>query len=115
MVFKLSDFNIDSDFPILSLAKEEGSLDLHMDLDDRVVNLYMDGLPAYIKSRLQFTRVSRILIRLDSPPSKLATIHLLRSIDMATPLFNFVLDLDGLELKIKNKEGFVEIHIVQEP
>ena len=115
MVFNPNDYNIYSDFPILSVAKEGGSLDLHMDLDDRVVNLCMDSLPSYIRSRFQFTRVSRVLIRLDSPPSKLAPIHLLRSIDMATPLFNFVLDLEGLALRIQSKEGFVEMYISQEP
>lgn len=109
MFYENSNLSIQSDFPIRTIDQGHGDLDLIIPLDSRVVNLFLPDLPSYIKERLQFTEVSSIMFRFNTDPgNNLTTIHLLRSIDMSTPLVNFILDYSSLTFQIRDCESYID-------
>lgn len=110
--YKSNDLYIYSDFEIRSLRQMNDDTDLIIPIGQRVLNLYIEGIPEYLSDRFQFTEVKNIIIRhtLDSNNSY-CTIHFLRSIDMNSALVNFTVNYEGKAIRITDKEYSVEMFI----
>ena len=95
-----------SDFEIRTLREMDDDIDLIVPIGQRVLNLYIEGMPEYLSDRFQFTEVKNIMVRhsLDSN-NTYSTIHLLRSIDMNSALVNFTIDYGEKAIRIKDNES----------
>lgn len=114
MNYKNSNLIIQSDFEIRELKHPANDIDLIIPIDNRVLNLIIPKLPPFMKGRLQFTQVSAIMVRFNTDESyNQATIHLMRNIDMATSLVNFIIDYKGLSLNIRDREGYIELKLME--
>lgn len=103
---------IESFSDIRTLRESELDLDLIIDLDNRVVNFYLEEFPEYIIDRFQFTKVKSLVIRISKEEyDNSATLHLLRSIDLNTPLVNFSLNYENIKLILLNKEFNIDFII----
>ena len=107
-----NNLNIYSDFEIRSLREMGQDIDLIIPIGQRVLNLYIEGIPEYLSDRFQFTEVKNLIVRhsLDSK-NTYCTIHLLRSIDMNSALVNFTINYRGKDIKIIDKEYSVDMFI----
>ncbi len=76
-----------------------------MDLDYRSVNIEDDKM-SFFNSRIQFPKVKAMIIRISSE-SHLATIHLLRDIDLLSAFANFEINYQGSVFKIMKKCEYV--------
>lgn len=101
-----------SNFEIRILREMGNDIDLIIPIGQRVLNLYIDGMPEYLSNRFQFTEVKNIIFRhsLDSSNTN-STIHLLRSIDMNSALINFTINYKGKSIRITDKEYSVDMFI----
>lgn len=101
-----------SDFEIRTLREMDDDIDLIVPIGQRVLNLYIEGMPEYLSDRFQFTEVKNIMVRhsLDSN-NTYSTIHLLRSIDMNSALVNFTIDYGEKAIRIKDNEYSVDMYI----
>lgn len=103
-----------SDFEIRPFMEEGLDIDLIVPLDNRTLNLYIDGMPCYIDRRLQLLEVRSILIRLSvEENNNLCTVHFLRSIDLRSAIMNFVFSYENHYISIKNSEYSAEMSIVK--
>lgn len=94
------------------LKKSSLDEDIIINLGGRVINIFLDHIPSYIKDRLQLTEVNAILIRhtLDNKNS-LATIHFLRVIDLNSSLLNFVVDLENIEIIVEEENNQINFYL----
>lgn len=78
---------------------------MYIDLDYRSVNI-VDEKMDFFNSRIQFPRVKAMIIRITSE-SEIATVHLLRDIDLLSAFANFEVDYSGNVFKIMKKQEYV--------
>jgi len=96
---------ISSDFEIRKVYEDDQDLDLFLALDNRPLNLELDGLPNYIEGRLQMNSVGNLLIRLAKDQNNsLGTVHFLKNIDLNSSVLNFVIDYKDLDIVIEARE-----------
>lgn len=109
MNYKKGDFELESDYEVRVLREEQGDLDLYMDMDDRVINLFLPSSNGNSISRLQLPKVKGILIRFwDHEDSHTATVHFLRNIDLQSHFLNFELQYKGYKIVIQNKAYYID-------
>lgn len=114
MIFHNSNLNIDSDFEIRIIRETNEDMDIIIPLEDRTLNVYLEDLPEYLVSRLQFPVVKNIIIRFcKSETNNICTIHLLRNIDLKSAIVNFEMDYSNYYLTIKSGEYFTEFRIIK--
>ncbi|SKC85434.1 hypothetical protein [Maledivibacter halophilus] len=106
-------FCIDSDFEIRTVREEGNDIDLFIPIGNRTLNLYFDDNIKPLYSRMQFSIVRNLIIRysLDAE-NNIATIHMLRSIDLHSSVVNFEIDYRNHVIEIKDREYFVEMRII---
>ncbi len=109
MIYKKGIFELESDYEIRVLREEQGDIDLYMDTDDRVINLFFPSTQDNPISRVQLPKVKGILIRFwDDEKSHVATVHFLRNIDLQSHFMNFELQYVDHKILIKNREYYVD-------
>lgn len=107
-----NDLMIYSDFEIRILREMDKDVDLLVPTEQRVLNLYIEGMPQFVSNRFQFTEVKNVIIRhtMDRENTN-CTIHFLRSIDMHAALVNFAIDYKDKAIRIVDKEYSVDMYI----
>jgi hypothetical protein len=109
MIYKKGAFELESDYEIRVLREEQGDIDLYMDTDDRVINLFLPSIQGDPISRLQLPKVKGILIRFwDDESSHVATVHFLRNIDLQSHFMNFELQYEAYKILIQHKEYYID-------
>lgn len=63
-------------------------------------------------SRIQFPKSRAILVR-TSPHNTWVTLHIMRDVDLYSSFANFELDLTHKKLTIKQKEGYIEVRMIE--
>ena len=96
---------MESDFECRIIKDDGKNIDMYIDLDYRSVNI-VDEKMDFFNSRIQFPRVKAMIIRITSE-SEIATIHLLRDIDLLSAFANFEVDYSGNVFKIMKKQEYV--------
>ena len=115
MVYEKSNLKIISDFEVKEVQKDKYNIDLLISMEYRCVNLYINNLPKYINSRIQFATVKSILIRLCTiEDNNICTIHFLSDSGIYSTMANFEMDYNETYIEIKNKEFFVDIKMHEE-
>lgn len=110
MKYEKSGLIIESDMDIRTIREEGEDIDIIIPLNNRTVNLYLDDMPYYLKSRLQFSMIKNIIFRFCTlEENTLCTIHFLRSIDLHSSAVNFEVDYSKYYFEIKDEEYLVEI------
>lgn len=108
---EMSNFKIDSDFDMRVIRQEGNDIDIMASIDDRVLNLVLDGTSA-VMGRIQFPKVKNILFRINnSKDLNLCTIHILDSIDLFSAIANFEVDCDKTNVFLKQEFGYVLLHL----
>lgn len=103
-----------SDFEIRPFVEEGPDIDLIVPLDNRTLNLYIEGMPGYIDERLQLLEVRNILIRFSiEENNSLCTVHFLRNIDLKSAIMNFVFNYENHNIYIRNNEYSTEMSIIK--
>lgn len=112
--YRKGSFLILSDFEIRLFVEEGPDIDLIVPLENRTLNLYIEGMPNYIDGRLQLLEVRNILIRFSvQENNKLCTVHFLRNIDLKSAIMNFVFSYENHYILIKNNEYNVEMAVIK--
>ncbi len=112
MIYEKNNLKINSDFEIRILREENDDIDILIPIDKRTINLYMNNLPQYVKSRFQFPAVKTIIIRsCKLKENNICTIHFLRNIDLHSSMVNFELDYNNKIIIISKKEGYVDFRV----
>lgn len=115
MNYEKSNLKIVSDFEVKGINKDEYNIDLIINVELRCVNLYLDNLPSYIKSRIQFPSVRSLFIRFSTKDdNNICTVHFLSDSGIHSTMANFEIDYSGLVIEVINKKYFVDIKIRQE-
>ncbi|MCB2294898.1 hypothetical protein LGK95_15525 [Clostridium algoriphilum] len=115
MVYEKCNFKIRSDFVIKEVKKNEYNFDLLIPTEDRCINLYLNNLNRQINSRMQFTSVKSILIRIcNIEDNNICTIHFLSDSGSHSTMANFEMDYSKTFIEIRNKEFFVDMKIYEE-
>lgn len=115
MVYKKSNFKIISDFEIKEKQKDGCNVDLLIPIEYRCVNLYINKFSKYLNSRMQFTTVKNILIRLCTMENNnICTIHFLNDSGNQSSIANFEMDYSKTSIEISNKEFFVDMRMHDE-
>jgi len=114
MICEKNNFKITSDFKVKEIQKGEYNVDLLIDVEYRCVNIYLGNLPKYINSRLQFTSVKTVLIRICTlEENNICTIHFLSDVGIHSTIANFEIDYSEIYLEVRNKEFFVDMKIME--
>lgn len=101
-----------SDFEIRVLREENDDVDLFIPIDMRTLNLYIEGLPNYIKKRFQFSQVRSAIIRFSKKEGdEVCTIHLLNNIDLQSSIVNFEMDYSDYYIEFREKEYCNEMYL----
>lgn len=112
MRYEKSGLIIVSDIDMRTIREEGEDIDIIIPLNNRTVNLYLDDIPNYMESRLQFSMIKNMILRFCTiEENTLCTIHLLRSIDLHSSVVNFEVDYSNHYFEIKIKEYLVEIYV----
>lgn len=98
-------FDCDLDFRVVD--REDNSIDIFIETDNRTVNVYDEG-SNFFDSRIQFPKVRTVLLRL-SKDSTLMTVHLLRDIDLLSAFANFEINYRESILSVKNNHEYIII------
>lgn len=61
-------------------------------------------------SRLQFPMSRAVLVR-TTPKSTWVTVHILRDVDLFSSFANFELNLEGVQLHLEKKEGYIHLKV----
>ncbi len=110
MVYEKNNLKIISDFEVKEIQKDKNNVDLLIPLEYRCVNLYINNLPKFINSRMQFPVVKSILIRLcTTDDNNICTIHFLSDSGVYSTMANFEMDYNETYIEIRNKEFYVNI------
>jgi len=110
--FNSYNLNIQSDFLIKVFRENEEEIDLIIPLDKRTTNLYINAMPKFIPSRIQFNDVNSILIRLCKDlNNNIGTIHFLNDNGIHSTMSNFEIDYKGHIFQILFKEYYVDFLI----
>lgn len=108
------DLLIRSDFEIRTFMEEGRDIDLFIPIDNRTLNLSIEGLPDFMDSRIQLNEVRNIIIRFSmEEDNNYCTIHFLKSIDLQSATMNFIIDYSKHYIKLERKEYCVEMHILK--
>lgn len=111
-VYEKGNLIIKSDFEIRILRQEEKDVDLFIPTEYRTLNLFLENLPDYLDSRIQFPEIRNIIIRFSTEKNNdYCTIHLLKNIDLHSAVANFVINYKEHYVDLKNKEYSSEMHI----
>jgi len=112
MIYKKGNFCLNSDFDIRVVREDGDDTDLFIPIKNRTVNLYLDDVPTYLNSRLQFLMVRSIIVRFCSKEDdNVCTIHLLRNIDLQSSHVNFEINYENHIIELTDKEYFIEMKI----
>ena len=68
-------------------------------------------LPGALIPQIQFPKSRAVLVR-TSPRTSRVTIHIMRDVDLYSSFANFEIDLEGRQLNVEKKLGYVTIAIV---
>lgn len=110
MRYEKSSLVIETDMEIRTIREEGEDIDIIIPLNNRTVNLYLDDMPPYIKSRFQFSMIKNIIFKFcNIEENTVCTVHFLRSIDLHSSVVNFEIDYSNHYFEILNKEYLVEI------
>ena len=111
-MYNKGNFCIDSDFEIRTVRAEGDDIDLFIPIGNRTLNMYFDEEMKPLYSRMQFSIIKNLIFRYSvSTENNIATIHMLRSIDLHSSVVNFEIDYSNHMVEIKDKEYFVEMKI----
>ncbi len=112
MLYKKSNLYIDSDLEIRTIREDGIDIDILIPVENRTLNLYLDNLPDYIKSRFQFSMVKNMIIRFCTlNDNNTCTIHLLRSIDLHSSVLNLEIDYTNHYFEIKDNNYYLDIYV----
>ncbi|MCT4661881.1 MAG: hypothetical protein N4A40_08480 [Tissierellales bacterium] len=112
MEYNAYGLNVKSDFDVKRAREWDCDEDLLVILDDRCVNLKIEGVEMQILSRIQLPKVREIMIRhCKSDLSNIATIHFLGDDGLDSTMMNFEIDYSDKCIEIIDKEFFVEMNI----
>jgi hypothetical protein len=112
MVYEKSNLKIVSDFKVKEIEKDEYSIDLIIPVEYKCVNLYLDKLPKYINSRIQFPSVKSMLIRFCTiEDNNICTVHFLSDSGIHSTMTNFEMDYSETYIEVRDKEFSVDIEI----
>jgi len=115
MIYEKNNLKIISDFEIKEIKKDEHNIDLIIPMQQRCVNLYLENLPSYIKSRVQFPSVKSVLIRFcDIEHNNICTVHFLGDSGINSTIANFEMDFSKIFIEALDKEFFVDIKVRKE-
>lgn len=96
---------MESDFEHRVIKDDGKNIDIYVDLDYRSVNI-VDNKMSFFNSRIQFPRVKAMIIRITSE-NEIATVHLLRDIDLLSAFANFEIDYKRNVFKIMKNNEYV--------
>lgn len=114
MVYSYGALMIESDYEIRILKEDEVTkdMDIFIDLSNRSMNLFFQELERAVISRIQLPLVRGILLRFCKKNNcEIATVHLLRNIDLQSHLLNFEVCYVKKILSIKNNIDVVEFSL----
>ncbi len=112
MIFSKENFYIDSDFEIRIVREDENDVDLFIPIGNRTLNLYFGDTMDVLNSRMQFSIVRNLVLRFSMGlANNIATIHMLKNIDLHSSIVNFEINYSDHIIEIKDKEYFVEMSI----
>lgn len=112
MEYRFKNLIINSNLEIRVLDEFDNDIDLIVNLDSRVVNIYLNSMPNYLLDRFQLTEVKAILIRVSKiGGNDTATVHFFRVIDLNSSLLNFSFDYGEMFLEILEGEYAVDFRI----
>lgn len=99
---------LDTEFSYRSNEKENGDIDVFVDLEGRTVDL---GCKDPRLSRIQFPKVKFLLFRISGEDRRL-TLHMMRDIDLFSAFANVELSLEeGEKITLRMKETSMELSI----
>lgn len=99
---------LDTELFYRSNEKENGDIDVFVDLEERTVNLVSKD-PRL--SRIQFPKVRFLLFRISEADHRL-TLHMMRDIDLFSAFANVELSLEeGEKVRLRVKKTLVELSI----
>ncbi|MDO4793428.1 MAG: hypothetical protein Q3993_04545 [Filifactor alocis] len=99
---------LDTELSCRSNEKENGDIDVFVDLEGRTVDL---GCKDPRLSRIQFPKVRFLLFRISRGDRRL-TLHMMRDIDLFSAFANVELSLEeGEKVRLRMKETSVELSI----
>lgn len=93
---KYFNFNLNTEFETRIIREDLSDMDLFIDLNYKTLDLEIHDNKY---SRLQFNKVRGVIIRL-TKYTNIATIHILRDIDLYSSFCNFELNYENLKLYI---------------
>lgn len=103
---------LESDFDIRPIYEDGVDLDLFIPLNDRPLNLFMEGLPAYLDGRIQLKSVGNLIFRLAKDEKNTrATLHFLKNIDIQSSIINLELDYREILISIREEDGANGLYI----
>jgi len=114
MGYEKGNLKINTDFEVKEIQKDECNVDLLILVENRCLNLYLDSLPDYINSRIQFTSVKSILIRFCIlQDNNICTIHLLSDDGIYSTMTNFEINYSKTYIEVVSKEFSVDMRIIE--
>lgn len=114
MKYKKGNFYIEHDFEIRVIREDKNDIDILIPIENRTLNLYLEGLADYLNPRLQFSMIKGILIRFCIlEENHYCTIHLLRNMDIHASIMSFEMNYKSHYINLKDKEYFVEMKFNQ--
>lgn len=112
MFMEFGNFYVNSDFDLRIVKEDDEGVDLFVDLNYRTLEID-DEYSDFFNSRIQFPLVRGLIIKLD-PVECLATIHLLRDIDLFSAFANFEIDCFNRLLSITADYESVRLELLDE-
>lgn len=111
--FNNYNLNLISDFPVKIFKDREEDLDLIIPIENRTVNLCVDNMPQVIASRIQYSNVNSLMIRISKEESNnIGTVHFLSDEGAHSTMSNFEIDYGKWHIKVLLKEYSVDMLFV---
>jgi hypothetical protein len=110
--FKQYNLNLISDFPVKVLKEREEDLDLIIPTHKRTINLLIDNMPDSIASRIQYSDVNSIVIRICKDlNNNIGTIHFLNDEGIHSSISNFEVNYTKGSINILLKDYYIDFLI----
>jgi hypothetical protein len=108
-MFNIGNLNLNCDFETRVIREDELDADIFIDIKNRPLDIGLGENDFGITSRIQFSLVRGILLRI-SKQSYNMTVHLLANIDLHSAYANFEIEYKDSVLNIKEIDGVVCIY-----
>lgn len=110
MTYDNYNLSIISDFEIRNVREDNEDVDLLIPINNRSLNILFKDMPDYIHDKFQFPSVYGVMIRISkAKDNNIATLHILRNIDLYSSSVNFELEYEALTFNFMDCTLYCEL------